>query len=320
LYYTADSTFLYETRTTRDWEPGSFSSGKVTASHKTALSTDSLLLSHITSRVSLSSPDSFDPEAAKVGHSFVIKKVYDAKPRAGGEFIGEVKWDEIFERGMREGDWDTEEVRGEDQESEDEVVAVRTTKAEREEKERERQRARKRKFAAAAERGGYDSESDDSDGPDVSDDGYGENDTEVDSDGEPVQRRRAATKSPRKRVVPRIAPQVQARNAYRSKKRITFLDQKYTGSTCVRPLHPVHGTHSFVYRGVPPTFTTSDAFKKLSPFEQARALLHVSATPEFLPRREDEREKIRSMLGGAILSQTGTCLCESPYHPPVICH
>lgn len=40
-------------------------------------------------------------------------------------------------------------------------------------------------------------------------------------------------------------------------------------------------------------------------------LLHVSATPEFLPRREQERTKISSILGDAILSQSGTCLCKS---------
>mgnify|MGYP001567010366 CR=1 FL=1 len=63
--------------------------------------------------------------------------------------------------------------------------------------------------------------------------------------------------------------------------------------------------------GIPPTFTASPSFKKLCKFERAKALLHVSATPERLPRREEEREKIRTLLGDAILGQTGTCLCES---------
>jgi len=47
---------------------------------------------------------------------------------------------------------------------------------------------------------------------------------------------------------------------------------------------------------------------KLSPFDRAKALLHVSATPESLPCRDEQRERIRQFLGDAILGRTGGCL------------
>ena len=52
-------------------------------------------------------------------------------------------------------------------------------------------------------------------------------------------------------------------------------------------------------------------FRSLSTFEKAKALLHVSATPENLPGREEQRSKINEILGHAILGQSGTCLCAS---------
>lgn len=51
------------------------------------------------------------------------------------------------------------------------------------------------------------------------------------------------------------------------------------------------------------------AFDKLSTFEKARALLHVGATPDYLPCREEEREDIQARVGDALISQTGTCIC-----------
>lgn len=51
------------------------------------------------------------------------------------------------------------------------------------------------------------------------------------------------------------------------------------------------------------------SFEALSTFEKARALLHVGATPDYLPCREEERDDIRSRLADAIDGQTGTCLC-----------
>lgn len=58
---------------------------------------------------------------------------------------------------------------------------------------------------------------------------------------------------------------------------------------------------------LPPLLQASE-LAKLSPFDRAKALLHVSATPEALPCREEQRERIRQFLGDAILGRTGGCL------------
>ncbi|KAM0752896.1 origin recognition complex subunit 1 [Meredithblackwellia eburnea MCA 4105] len=46
----------------------------------------------------------------------------------------------------------------------------------------------------------------------------------------------------------------------------------------------------------------------MTTFEKAKTMLHVSATPESLPRRDAERARISELLGMAILNQTGTCI------------
>lgn len=48
--------------------------------------------------------------------------------------------------------------------------------------------------------------------------------------------------------------------------------------------------------------------ESLTPFERAKALLHVSATPEALPCREEQREQIRCFLEDSILGRSGGCL------------
>ena len=60
------------------------------------------------------------------------------------------------------------------------------------------------------------------------------------------------------------------------------------------------------------------AFDTLSTFEKARALLHVGATPDYLPCREEEREDIQARVGDAILGQTGTCICSSRFVSPLL--
>lgn len=60
---------------------------------------------------------------------------------------------------------------------------------------------------------------------------------------------------------------------------------------------------------VPPAFAKTKQFSKLSPFQKAMALLHVSATPGSLPCREQQRGMLHSLLEDAIAASTGTCLC-----------
>lgn len=116
LYYTSDSTYLHEARET--WTPGGLSSGKVAHALKTPLCTDTVLLEHITSHASIYTPEEFIEFGPGVVPTFFVSKVFDAKPRAGGQFFGEIKWSEVLAKGMRkeDPDWDVEEVREEEEE------------------------------------------------------------------------------------------------------------------------------------------------------------------------------------------------------------
>ncbi|GAA5889888.1 hypothetical protein JCM16303_001490 [Sporobolomyces ruberrimus] len=59
---------------------------------------------------------------------------------------------------------------------------------------------------------------------------------------------------------------------------------------------------------LPPLLSTSYLASLPSPLERAKALLHVSATPESLPCREDQRSRIRQFVEDAVLSRSGGCL------------
>lgn len=54
---------------------------------------------------------------------FQVRKVYDAKPMEGAEFIGDIDWVEVHAKGMNEGIWDTEPVMAEE---EDVVISHRS--------------------------------------------------------------------------------------------------------------------------------------------------------------------------------------------------
>lgn len=69
--------------------------------------------------------------------SYLVRKVYDAKPVAGAEFIGEIDYQDVYSRGMSHGDWDVEAIMDE----EEEVVVSRATKKGKE-KEKKSKKAR----------------------------------------------------------------------------------------------------------------------------------------------------------------------------------
>ena len=52
------------------------------------------------------------------------------------------------------------------------------------------------------------------------------------------------------------------------------------------------------------------ASETLSPFQKARAVLHVGAVPDELPCREAEFAEIENHLEDAIDEGTGSCVCE----------
>ena len=62
----------------------------------------------------------------------------------------------------------------------------------------------------------------------------------------------------------------------------------------------------------PKTAAGSDA----SPFERARAALHVGCTPDYLPCRDEEYAEIEAYLEDAIDEGVGSCICK-PYTTPV---
>ncbi|GAA6012094.1 hypothetical protein JCM11491_001748 [Sporobolomyces phaffii] len=100
-------------------------------------------------------------------------------------------------------------------------------------------------------------------------------------------RRRAATsKSPTKK---RLQPVSSVRPAKRRK-----ITKDASQSSTHNPLPPLL---SATYLASLPT-----------PLERAKALLHVSATPESLPCREEQRSRIRQFVEDAVLSRSGGCL------------
>lgn len=74
--------------------------------------------------------------------TFLVTQVYDAKPVEGAEFVGEVDYDEVYARGMRDRDWDTEAIM-EEVSSEEEQVVVKRKKKEKKEKAARKLKGRK---------------------------------------------------------------------------------------------------------------------------------------------------------------------------------
>ncbi|KAI5477041.1 origin recognition complex subunit 1 [Pseudohyphozyma bogoriensis] len=321
LYYSADSTFLQETSAYAKWKPGTPSRSTL-ATLKTSLSTDVISIAHITEHVHILSADEWQDSAANSPiKSFLVRKVYDAKPIEGAEFVGEIDWKEVLEKGMQRGVWDTEPVLKEEEEEEIVVkkqkrkAAPRKTQAGRKGKARadEDDEPEEASSDEENEEDDYvagkdtDQESDGEEGEASSEEEGGDEDEDDEDDDrdphrtptkkrtrasrnqKPKKRQRGDQVTPR-RVKPRMSKGAVQRAQKRTTKRRKFQSKQYLSSALPLP------------------FTQSPSFKKLSVFERAKSLLHVSATPESLPCRDDQRNKIASILGDAILDHTGTCL------------
>lgn len=145
LYYTADSSYLQEVRERRSWVLGDLSTVASHRAVKTPLCTDDLPIKYITRHAYILTPSEFAEQPIKrpsSSRTFVVKKVFDAKPIEDAEFMGEVDWSEIIRKGMEEGSWDTEPVMGEEDE---EDRALMRRKRAREEKVQERKKRSKRR-------------------------------------------------------------------------------------------------------------------------------------------------------------------------------
>jgi len=154
LYYTNDSSFVADSR----------AHNKYALSGKTPLCTDTITINHITKHCTVHSPASLarlladtapatpaDPAVdatqppskdalalalatmQEAQPTFLVSQVYDAKPVEGAEFVGEVDYDEVYARGVRDKDWDTEAIM-EEVSSEEEEIRVKKAKRAKEEK------------------------------------------------------------------------------------------------------------------------------------------------------------------------------------------
>jgi origin recognition complex subunit 1 len=59
---------------------------------------------------------------------------------------------------------------------------------------------------------------------------------------------------------------------------------------------------------------------EMTPFQRARAVLHVAATPDYLPCREDEFAEIEAYLEDAIDEGTGCCICKPQSRYEILAH
>lgn len=110
-------------------------------------------------------------------------------------------------------------------------------------------------------------------------------------------RRSSVAVSPSKRPRAPAPKKSTAISVGRAAKRRRFASAKSSSS----------GVANSAHNPLPPLLSSLH-LSTLTPFERAKALLHVSATPESLPCREEQRETIRQFLGDAILGRSGGCL------------
>ncbi|GAA5822726.1 hypothetical protein JCM11251_004357 [Rhodosporidiobolus azoricus] len=314
------------------------------AAFRTPQHSDPVPVSSITSHVRIVSSPPSAADQAEHGPTFYVKKVYDVKPIPGASFWGEVDWEEVRKSGVekyeemaeegegamgreeaREG-WEVEAV----MEEEEEVVVVKSTKKG---KRPAAPKAKKEKIVKTVPSDGEESSDDDGDAEDTfdprrhranasseEDDGSDGEQTASDSGSDddeeeagdsddgfprtPTKRGRSG-RTARQLPTPSSSGKKRGRPAKtatkpvgRAAKRRRFASNKKTISSS-----PAAGQHN----SLPPLLSASH-LSSLTPFERAKALLHVSATPESLPCREDQREEIRQFLGDAILGRTGGCL------------
>ncbi|SCV74696.1 BQ2448_7725 [Microbotryum intermedium] len=349
LYYTSDSAHLHENRARQSWHPhGSpgipLASSKLV--EKTPLCLDQIPIAAISHHVQILTPQ--DPSPTRplppsATPCFVVKKVYDAKPIQGAEFLGGIDWAEVHKQGLRDRNWDVEATMAEgetDEEVEEEespkkrgrkadkAGSKRTKRARVEQDDESEDEASSDDDAHEVDdyEGASDDEQESDDADDQDSDKENVEDEDEDSEVEtlmvaPIHRRKKQSKVVNKpKQGKRIVPKLSQRTRDRANK-VAIKKMKFSGKQKAKQMikwvsHPLIAAiqHLLVMvpdcarSPLPPAFTLSPEFAKMPSFERAKAMLHVSATPELLPCREHQRNLISSLLGDAILGQTGTCL------------
>ncbi|BGO89446.1 hypothetical protein NBRC10512_006633 [Rhodotorula toruloides] len=307
----------------------------------------STILSHAEIFSPSSLPDPSNPTITASQQSpiptFLCRRVYDVKPIPGASFWGEIDWDEhrlkavewyestmgMVERkeGGREKDvaqdgWDVEAVMEDSEsESEDEEERKRRRKraekarATRERKEKEREERRAASGAVSESEGSSDEEDEedafkdrDSSSSD-SESGTAGDESEDGSASEDESASRTPTKRKPLRERQASAASSSRKTAATRLKRTRPATSAATGRAAKRRKFASSGKTSSdsAHNALPPLLQSAH-LASLTPFERAKALLHVSATPESLPCREDQREQIRQFIGDAVLGRSGGCL------------
>ncbi|GJN88674.1 hypothetical protein Rhopal_001640-T1 [Rhodotorula paludigena] len=317
------------------------------ASFRTPLHSDAIPVSTITSHAQVFSPSSLpDPSDPRITAAqqypiptFVCTRVYDVKPVPGAAFWGQIEWDELRRDGLRsyeehmgarerelaQDGWDVEPIMEEDEDSE----VGSDEEREREEKRkvrREKANATRERKAIEREARGMlsdDESSDDSDADeedtfahsdasDSSTDNESATESEDEqSDDEDMPRtptKPKAARSSRQLPTPSSSRKRARTGTATRAKRSRPSSTVETGRQAKRRRFAATAANKTATPTSLPPLLQSAHLATLSPFDRAKALLHVSATPESLPCREEQRERIRQFIGDAVLGRTGGCL------------
>ncbi|GAA6029380.1 hypothetical protein JCM8097_003646 [Rhodosporidiobolus ruineniae] len=318
------------------------------AAFRTPQHSDPIPLSSITSHAEVLSPsalssagtDALSAANQRPLPTFLCRWVYDVNPVRGAGFWGAFDWDELrtaavetYAEKMEEGPaahgeaqdgWDVEAVmEDEEEEVKPKKKVAKGKKQAIKERKVDAMNIERDEESSDDEAGEEDTFDPRSQASDASDDDGSSGDEEQDSDSEedeesyssdegsfprtPAKRSRRTSQLPtpssfrrtKRPAAPSSTagtkrPRASTTSAGRAAKRQRFAARKSTAALDAHnPLPPL---------------LSSAHLETLTPFERAKALLHVSATPESLPCREEQRERIRSFLGDAILGRSGGCL------------
>ncbi|GAA5911697.1 origin recognition complex subunit 1 [Sporobolomyces salmoneus] len=273
--------------------------------------------------------------------TFIVKKVYDVKPISGASFWSDLQdsvggWERLRIRGIqgwqkeekdkatgRNGGGVEEKTKGWDVEpemeidsEEDEVIVIRK-KAEKKKKDKQEAKTKTSRSTDAKDRPAENQESESED----SEEDEGENfrpdrragsssDEEDGEDSSSEDEDDASSEEDDEEYVrrPRRSPSKRTTSTSPNKKRAQAAPKSSSRPVKRRRVIRSKDTSSSNHNPLPPLLSSAYLASLPTPLERAKALLHVSATPESLPCREEQRSLIRQFVEDAVLSRSGGCL------------
>ncbi|GAA5933067.1 origin recognition complex subunit 1 [Sporobolomyces koalae] len=312
------------------------------ASLKTPLHSDPVPLTAIKQLVEILSPSSTPqptgpdqdlsvPEITsamqRVCPTFLVRTVYDVKPVSGAGFWSDLNeceeggWEAIRQRGIENWNnhqevdkkvqgWHVEPAFVESEPEDEAEIEQRMQARKQKEIKRRKQKAAleaelaKQTRAIESEEEEEDEDEDDEDAfrPKRRRAGDSSSSSSEEDDEETQQTdydEEEATVSPRKRQSRNRASPSKAKRARpaATKQNRLLQRKKHDGDVSATSHNPI-----------PPLLSASYLASLPTPIERAKALLHVSATPDSLPCREEQRDKIRQFVEDAVWSRSGGCL------------